>query len=70
MYDKNVRKSNLIKKLKPVVIAVISYIVGDCISVQFFNGSFWTTLLVMFLIMCIIMPFDIIIDKKIDKSID
>lgn len=70
MIDKNVKNCNLAKKIKDIIIVIVAVIIAGLVSDEFLKGSFVWTVVIMVVVMLILMPFGMWIDRKIEKHYD
>ncbi|MGN0347991.1 MAG: hypothetical protein ACI4DR_00500 [Roseburia sp.] len=70
MYDKNIKKCNLIKKSTDILVVAIILLVSQFVSDRFFDGKFAALLSCMLILMLISTPLKWYIDKKIETHFD
>ena len=62
MIDKNTRNCNLVKRVVNIVVSLIAIIIAD----KYFDGRMVFTLIIMVIILLILTPVGIAVDKKIE----
>lgn len=63
MLDKN----TIYKKITDIIFVILGSFLSQFISNNFFNDSFWLTLIILIVFLLIMTPVKIYIDSKIDR---
>ena len=66
MVDKNTRNCNLVKRVVSIIASIIAIIIAQIIADKYFNGRMAFTLIIMVIILLILTPVGIAVDKKIE----
>lgn len=66
MIDKNTRNCNLVKRVVNIVVSLIAIIIAQIIADKYFYGRMVFTLIIMVIILLILTPVGIAVDKKIE----
>ena len=66
MIDKNTRNCNLVKRVVNIVVSLIAIIIAQIIADKYFYGRMVFTLIIMVIILLILTPVGIVVDKKIE----
>ncbi|MGN0153824.1 MAG: hypothetical protein ACI4A3_05195 [Lachnospiraceae bacterium] len=66
MIDKNTRNCNVVKRVLNIIVSIIAIIISQIISGKWFDGVLVWTLIIMVIILLILTPVGIIVDRKIE----
>ena len=66
MIDKNTRNCNLVKRAVNIIASIIAITIAQIIADKYFDGRMVFTLIIMVIILLILTPVGIAVDKKIE----
>ncbi len=66
MIDKNTRNCNLMKRMIDIIQMILAVIIAQLIADRYLGGDFGWTVLIMLLILLVLTPLGIWLDKKIE----
>ena len=66
MVDKNIRNCNLVKRVVSIIASIIAITIAQIIADKYFYGRMAFTLIIMVIILLILTPVGIAVDKKIE----
>lgn len=65
VFNEEVRRKNLLKKLLQIFFGTTAFIAADLISGRWFDGKFGASIVCMIVILCILVPIESVIEGKI-----
>lgn len=66
MIDKNTRNCNLMKRMIDIIQMILAVIIAQLITDRYLGGAFGWTVFIMLLILLVLTPLGIWLDKKIE----